>query len=53
MVKKDKKRQKITRLKKEIEVKDFIITELLKIVTANKIKLPENLIKNLQKLFGG
>ena len=48
-----RKKQKVTRLKKEIEVKDFIIKELLVIVTKNKITLPENLIKNIDILFAG
>lgn len=50
---KNSKKQKITRLKKEIEVKDFIIKELLKIATNNKIKLPETLVKNISILYAG
>ena len=48
-----RKKQKVTRLNKEIEVKNFIIKELLMIVSKNKIILPENLIKNIELLFAG
>lgn len=42
---------KITRLKKEIEVKDFIIKELIVIITKNKIKVPDTLMKNIKLLY--
>jgi hypothetical protein len=50
---KGKRKLSITRLKKEIEVKDFIIKELLRVVTENKIKLPEILAKSLILLYTG
>ena len=45
------KKMRITRLKKEIEVKDYIIGQLLKVITEHKIKLPEILFKNIRLLY--
>ena len=48
-----KKGSKITALNAEIKVQRFIIGQLIKIVTENKITLPENLLKNIRILYGG
>jgi hypothetical protein len=47
------KKEKITKLKTEIKIKDFIIKELMTIITNNKIKLPEKLLKNIYYLYTG
>jgi hypothetical protein len=50
---KNRKREKIRFLKKEIQIKDFIIQELLKIITQHKIKVPSPLLKNIIYLYQG
>lgn len=50
---KNKKKQKISKLKKEIEVKDFIIKELMVVITDNKVILPDVLLKNIHILYSG
>lgn len=47
------KKVNITKLKKEIEVKDFIVQELLKIITKNNITVRENLMKIIHFLYKG
>jgi hypothetical protein len=47
------KSEKILKLKKEIEIKDFIVQELLKIITEAKVKVPEELLKNIYILYRG
>jgi len=42
----------ITKLKKEIKVKDFIIRELFKVVTEAGVKIPDVLLRNLSLLYG-
>ena len=46
-------KMKVTRLKKEIEVKDFIIKELIVFITNSKIKLPDALVRNIKILYTG
>lgn len=53
MVKKKNKKEKILKLKKEIEIKDFIIKELLKIITENEVIVREDLLKNINFLYKG
>lgn len=45
------KGEKITKLKKEIEVKDFLIKELMLVITKNKLKLPDHLLRNIILLY--
>ena len=47
------KKERVIRLKKEIAVKDHIIHELVKVVSNHKIKLPENLLRNIIILYKG
>jgi len=42
---------RITKLKKEIEIKDFIIKELMQVITENKIKVPDTLLRSLILLY--
>lgn len=44
-------KEKITKLRLKNEIKDFLIKELLVIITNNKIKVPESLIKKINILF--
>lgn len=53
MVKNNRKRQRILYLKKENEVKDFFIKELFLIITKNKIKIHDDLMKKINFLYGG
>jgi len=52
MKNKKHKQEKITKLKIEIKIKDFILKELITILTYNKIKIPKILLKNIQLLYG-
>jgi hypothetical protein len=45
-------KEKILKLKKEIQIKNLMIQELLKIITEAKVKVPEQLLKNIFILCG-
>lgn len=53
MVNKYRKKARIELLKKEILVKNFIIKQLLVIITKNNLKLPDSLLKAIEILYGG
>ena len=45
------KQTKIKKLQLEIEIKDKIISGLVHIIAENKIKIPENLLDVISKLY--
>ena len=48
-----RKKEIIKKLEMEIQVKDYVIKELMVLLTNNKIKLPDVLLKNINILFPG
>lgn len=52
MVNNVRKKARIQFLKKEIQVKNFIIKELLVVITNHKIKLPKNFMSKINELYG-
>ena len=51
---KTKRRQdKNLLLKKEIEVKDLLILQLMKTITENNIKVPDDILKITNTLYAG
>lgn len=53
MATKHVKKEKITRLKMEIQIKNILIKELMLIITTNNFKVPKKLLETINTLYGG
>ena len=40
-----------SKLRLELKIKDAIIRELIVVISENKIKIPENLLKNIETIY--